>query len=545
MKAAESKLSQILTDKRTYEIPPYQRAYSWKVEHVNELMEDLYEAFENKSEEYFIGSIIAIETTKDICFEIVDGQQRLTTLTLILAKLRDLILDPVAKNTVQDRILPVDGLTSEPEQPRLLVRDKDREFFKQFVLMGNQAQSTDSETQIKMKENLSAIQHFFEDVEKFPQENGQKTLKEFAGYLIHKVSVVFVTTESFDSAYRLFNVLNARGLSLSNGDLLKNKLFGLAQDSETEKTAIKNSWDKLEDSIGLENFDTFLSHHRTSITGEKQVKTLFKDYEVILKEYIKKPSDFCAELLKSADNYKKIIDSKVADDEKIKRLIFSLKNVSYDEWIPALLAFMNNEIADISLTEFLSLLEKRTMHNWVLRLGRTKRNTIYYTTIKAINAGESGNKVIEILKEGANNKNFLDSLSTDVYGMGYAMAVLLRIECEMQDDSVYKTFSGVISVEHILPQKMKNIAYWIERFTPEQQNLWVHKLGNLTLLSGRKNSAAQNYSFDKKKEVYLKRGKKVSFDMTKQVCDETDWTIEILKKRQKELLEKAAEIWNI
>lgn len=535
MKAAESTLSEILSSTKVYEIPEYQRPYSWECKHVEELMNDLYEAFENESSEYFIGSIIVIE--KEKIFEVIDGQQRLTTLTLVLAKLRDLISNPLVKNGIQEKIMPIDIYSGETKKPKLLVRPQDRKFFEHYVLAGeHDLDKIDAlkTTQQRMVENLVTIEEFLDGKK-------EEFLIKFTKYLIEQVSMVFVKTENFDSAYRLFNVLNARGLSLANSDLLKNTLFGQAK-SESEKDSVKESWNKLEDLVGLENLDVFLSHHRTAIIGEKQVKTLFKDYEDILKKYTGTPSDFCSELLKSAHNYKKIIDVSVANEEKVKRLIFSLKNVSYDEWIPALLAFMNNKILDISLTEFLSSLEKITMHNWVRRWGRAKRNTVYYATIKSINTGESGDCIVAIMKSGVNNDEFKQSLANDVYGMPYAGAILLRIECEIHDNSASIQFNNV-SVEHILPQTMTD-SYWTERFTVEQQKSWVHKLGNLTLLSGRKNSAAQNYDFEKKKDVYLSRGIS-SFYLTKKVCDETNWTIETLEKRQKELLEKAAEIWNI
>lgn len=538
MKAEESKLSKVLTDSRVYEIPRYQRPYSWTEKNVQDLISDVYDAFEERQPEYFIGSIITIEKTKDTLFEVVDGQQRLTTLNLILAKLRDLIIDSAAKQEVQKRILPVNVLTGESEKPRLIIRKQDQRFFTNYILAGVHDQDiTDiSETQLRMVNNLSEIDTYLKDKD-------QQTLKFFANYLLDKVYVVFVTTDSFASAYRLFNVLNARGLSLSNGDLLKNKLYDLAQSSISEQDKIEEAWNELEDLIGLRNLDIFLSHHRTSIIGNKQQDVLFKEYENYLSSYPKKPSVFCEELLKSATNYIKI-SGKDFPNEKIKRLVTSLQNVSYDEWIPPLLSFMNNNIPDLALADFISLLERITMQNWVRRFGRTKRNTVYYNVIGDINQNKSGLEIISTIISFANNEEFINSLKSDVYGMGYAAAILLRIEQEMVDESVAKTFNGIISIEHILPQSMKD-QYWQDRFTLEQQRSLVHKLGNLTLLSGRKNSAAQNYSFDRKKDVYTKRGLKVSFDITKEVCNEFDWTPQIIEMRQEKLINKAKGIWYI
>lgn len=539
MKAEESKLSKVLTDSRVYEIPRYQRPYSWTEKNVQDLISDVYDAFEEKQSEYFIGSVITIEKTKDTLFEVVDGQQRLTTLNLILAKLRDLITDSAAKQEVQKRILPVNVLTGESEKPRLIIRKQDQRFFTNYILAGNHNQQdlTDiSETQLRMVNNFSEIDTYLKDKD-------QQTLKLFANYLLDKVFVVFVTTDSFASAYRLFNVLNARGLSLSNGDLLKNKLYDLAQSSQIEQDKIEEAWNELEDLIGLRNLDIFLSHHRTSLIGNKQQDVLFKEYENYLSAYTKKPSDFCDELLKSATNYLKI-SVKDFPNEKIKRLVTSLQNVSYDEWIPPLLSFMNKNVSDLPLVDFISLLERITIQNWVRRFGRTKRNTVYYNVIDDINKNKSSLEIVATITSFANNEEFINSLKSDVYGMGYAAAILLRIEQEMVDESVAKTFNGIISIEHILPQSMKE-NYWQIRFTAEQHRSLVHKLGNLTLLSGRKNSAAQNYSFDRKKEVYSKRGMKVSFDITKEVCNESDWTPQIIELRQEKLINKAKGIWYI
>lgn len=537
MKAEESKLTTVFADSKTYEIPKYQRPYSWSEEHTHQLLDDTYEAYVNKDREYFIGSLITIEKDKDKRFEIVDGQQRLTTLNLIFAKLRDLITAEAAKNELQKRIFPINALTGEHEQPRLIIRSREQEFFRRHVLLGQPCEDITelSETQLKIRNNLKSIETFFRDKD-------EQQLRLYANYLLESVYVVFVRTESFQSAYRLFNVLNARGLPLNNGDLIKNKLFELAEDESTQYL-IEDKWSELEDIISISKLDLFLGHHRTALKGEKQKQSLHLEYEGLIEQYPGAPTSFIEDLVKAAKNYIKIINNEFSNP-KIKRLILSLENVSHDEWIPPLLCFMNKQVEDISFDIFLELLEKITYQNWIRRLGKTQRITVYYNIITLLNKNAPGNLIIEKIKEAHNNHEMLSFLEADVYGTPYDLAVLLRLELAMQDLSVTKTFANTISIEHILPQKMTN-QYWTERFSETEHKLWTHKLGNLTLLSGKKNSSAQNFDFQRKKEFYNKKNLKVSFDLTKDVCSEDDWIVERLRERQNKLLKKAKELWFI
>lgn len=536
MKAEERDLSSIFADNHIYEIPKYQRPYSWTEDNVSELISDVADAFESDLIEYFIGSIITIEKGKKQ-YDIVDGQQRLTTLTLIFAGLRNLISNETAKAEIQKKILPINPLTDEPEQPRLKVRNKEHLFFYEHILLGKEIDTEYSLGEIEQKflTNLKAIERFFEDKD-------ETYLKKYANYLLQSVYVVFVNTDSFESAYRLFNVLNARGLSLSNGDLLKNQLFGLSN-SEFEQNKIELYWNQLEDIITIKHLDTFLSHYRTALKANKAQKDLYQEYVDYLKENQITAEDFCKSLVNSAKNYKKLKTLEFSDN-RTKKYVQSLFNVSYDEWIPPVLAYMNNPIENMSFDDFIGLIEKITYQNWVRRLGRTKRNTVYYNVINKLKGGTSQEEITDLIYSYTNNEEFFSLLNSNVYGMSYAKAVLLRIDTASQDDSVLKNYSGLISIEHILPQTATD-EYWKTRFTEEEVANNVHKLGNLVLLSGRKNSQAQNYSFDRKKEIYQKKNEVTSFDLTKNVCDTSEWTLSEIENRQTELIEFSKRIWEI
>ena len=539
MNAEEKTIGQILTESLRYEIPPYQRPYSWDQDNVRELLEDVEEAFNEEDPEYFIGSLITIERERNVLYEVVDGQQRLTTLNLIFARLRDHIEDPAAKQEVAKRILPSNPLTGATESPRLKLRAADHPFFHRHVLQG---QALPDEDRRELDETKARIMKNVEVIDGFLAGKSQAWLKAYASFILSKVFVVLVGTESFKSAYRLFNVLNDRGMSLSNADLIKNQLFakldGTATGSELEE-----KWVELENIVGIDRLDTFLGYHRTSLTANKARKSLADEFEELIKGCEGSPLDFLEGVTRSAKNYRRIIKGKL-DDTATVRSLAALRRVSYDEWVPAMLAFLNKPVADMELAEFADLLERVTMQNWVRRLGRTKRLTIYFQLIMAINRGSDAASVRKIFVEGANNEEFFSLLDGDIYGLPSAMAILLRLEEGVQDTSMTKTFEGRITIEHVLPQALKE-DYWKERFTLDQHGRWLHRLGNLMPLAGNKNYKAQYFDFDRKKSIYERRNDKVSFDLAKEVCRVEDWNEAALKARQERMIEVARELWKI
>ena len=540
MKAEERTVSNILTEQTCYEIPPYQRPYSWAKENAQQLLDDVWEAYEAKDTEYFIGSLITIEKERDRRYDVVDGQQRLTTLNLILARLRDRITDEAAKAELGKRILPRNVLTGEAETARLILRRTDQGFFRKHVLESQPLSPKDRESinapQRHLVENM-------ETVDAFCDGKSQLVLKLFANYLLSKVYVVFVTTQSWQSAYRLFNVLNARGMSLSNADLIKNSLFSLLGGHASRSEELEERWLELEESLGIERLDAFFGHHRTALVASKARGSLHEEIEPLIRGTEGGPFVFLDAVIKSADNYMQIVDADFTEAATL-RALRALSRVEYDEWIPPLLAFLNKPVTNLPESEFAGLLEKITMQNWVRRLGRTARLTVYYQLISAINEGKTAEEVRQIFKKNAQNEEFLSLIAGEVYGKPFDAAVLLRLEEADQDESVTKAYSGRLTIEHVLPQSLKD-AYWQDRFTVELHQLWLHRLGNLALLCGHKNYKAQYYDFDRKKKIYSDRNKKVSFDITKEVCDRSEWTAAEIKKRHDRLVELAKQTWSI
>ena len=239
----------------------------------------------------------------------------------------------------------------------------------------------------------------------------------------------------------------------------------------------------------------------------------------------------------------RIVEGDFTDSTTIRSL-GALHRVQYDEWIPPLLAYLNSPVTNLPESEFVLLLERITMQNWIRRLGRTARLTVYHQLITAIRDGKSADEIRHVFRSNADNTEFLALLGGDIYGKPFDDAVLLRLEEASQDDSVIKTFSGHRTIEHVLPQALKD-EYWKSRFSEDAHSHWLHRLGNLALLSGHKNYKAQYYDFERKRKIYLERNQKVSFDLTKEICDVSEWSVEIIQQRHQRLLNLAKTTWAI
>ena len=147
----------------------------------------------------------------------------------------------------------------------------------------------------------------------FCQNLGSKELIQLANYILKSVYVVFVTTASFQSAYRLFNVLNARGMPLSNADLIKNSLFNQLNDQDGNSEKLEESWIELEEIIGIDLLDTFFGHYRTAITATKAKGTLHEEMEALIDKHDKGPFALLESFVQFAEQYVRIVENNFSD----------------------------------------------------------------------------------------------------------------------------------------------------------------------------------------------------------------------------------------
>lgn len=546
MKADEINIENLFTNNVQYEIPRYQRPYSWEVEHAEQLIQDIYDNYKKDEPEYFMGSIVCVEKESDI-FEIVDGQQRITTLTLIISQLSNL----TKNKKLSDRIMPTGDFEDSEGDPRLLVRSEETILYEEVILKNNKSfiPTNPTKTQSLFIENHKAVGLFLSDKNK-------ENLIGLAKFLLKKVFLVRITTDTFESSYRLFNVLNNRGLPLNDSDLLKNFLFESSK-NEKEKEKVDNIWKEIETLIGVEKINPFLSIYKLSqkTNSHREIKKDLNSFSSDLKNNHKNNViELINSIKQSAESYGAIVENSF-NDKVVEKCIYSLNNFSKAEWCFPIIAYQNRIKKKHDLTwrdfrEFIVLLEKVYMHGQFIGLNKAKREYVCYAAVKNINRGGNKEEIKITITESANNTDFYKSLDNDLYKNNSSLrkkltrATLLRIDQELSDDSVSKKYNGSVTIEHILPQKLKG-KYWESRYTSEEHKKWINKIGNLTLLSSSMNSSAKNYSFDKKKNVYMKKNKKTSFDITADISKKDNWDKETLEENHEVMKDFVFDIWKV
>ena len=346
---------------------------------------------------------------------------------------------------------------------------------------------------------------------------------------------LYVSTDNTEDAFRLFTILNDRGIPLSNADILKS--INIGEISEEDLDEYSKHWEYLEEKYH-KGFDRFLSFVRTILLKNKPSSNLLDEYEknIYQKNILKKGKNTIDFLIELDGIYDKIID---LNDENLsneyKNLVTIMKlGLHSDEWIPTVLSYFL-KFEYYNLDEFIKKLEYKFIGDLMSNVSPSKRRENLNNIIKTIEIVSKEN--IDILFENRElfdiDKNiFRKNINGDIYGKKYTKYLLLKMEYLMNDNSVYLSNYKEISIEHVLPQNPLKKSHWRRDFTEEQRKLWTNKLSNLVLISNKKNVKLANLDFKKKKEEYLKNRMDV-FNSSKIFLDKSSkWDETNLRNRQ-------------
>ena len=556
IKATEQQLRNLFSDGSDgylFNIPPYQRPYAWTTEETSELLDDLLHAMRERRKvdnEYFLGSIVIIQEGPDKPeAEVVDGQQRLTTLTILLCVLRELSddmkddLDPLVRQRENKA-------TGRKGYFRLTLRERDKSFFEERVLTPGRLESFLKEDSVNRTDSQQRI---FENAKylwrKLSKEN-DKTRDELVKFVCQYCCLVVVSAFDRNSAYRIFAVMNDRGLDLSPTDILKAEIIGALE--EEIRPEYTEKWESIEEELGRDKFRDLFEHIRMIYMRGKARKALNQEFRDGVLARIEKENKFIDEVLTPyADTYKAIIRANYEstnDAGEVNRYLKHLNRLDNSDWIPPAMAFIERNKGNASvLIQFVRELERLAYSMFITRKNINQRIDRYGDIIRGIEGDQDLYEDTTLLQlSGQEKTDLLEALNGPIYSLTRVRRTLLmRLDSLLADAGASYDLSDT-TVEHVLPQTPDESSEWTHWFPDEEERMqWTDKLANLVLLSPRRNSRAQNYDFDRKKREYFQRDGATRFPITTQVANESEWTPAVLERRQRDLVDRLKTEWRL
>jgi uncharacterized protein with ParB-like and HNH nuclease domain len=544
---------ELLGNSKIYKVPRFQRSYSWDESNWEDLWLDILALKNNEESIHYLGTIV-LQTSDNRTFTIIDGQQRIVSLSIIilacLKLLTDLINDGIdsEKNSERKEILLNQYIGfKDPKaltyQSKLSLNDTDKDLYSSYLV------------QLKTPLNLSrlpdsnrllvnAFNYFVNKLESICLKNSGEDIVDFIESIISsKLFFIQIVVDDTLSAYTVFETLNARGVDLTTTDLLKNYLFSVL-DNEIDITNLQPRWDKIVNTVSYRNFPVFLRYYinsqqplirsdrlfketKSKVSDKKAVLTLIDDLEKYSDIYVAL-DDPENELWRNRNDY---------DD--IKRILHELKLFNVQQHKSLLLAvyFKMNE----HFKSVLKIIRAITFrYNVIGKLNPNELERAYNrAAIKVNNSTIRKTETIqdelksvyvddETFKNTFSTKSFNTSKTTDKKIVRY---ILLSIE-NQNHKKHYNTFDTNVTIEHIFPENYMNSEISVD-------NSMIYRLGNLTILEPSLNRECGNKPFIDKIKIYQRS----QYDMTKKLLDYEEWDTDSIKVRQDQLAKVAALIW--
>ncbi|MDT0507454.1 DUF262 domain-containing HNH endonuclease family protein [Novosphingobium sp. MMS21-SN21R] len=552
---AEYPLSKIFSSDFEYVIPSYQRPYAWGADQASELFEDLLAFHQAEDEEgYFLGSIVLIKSEDRPFAEVIDGQQRLTTLTILLAAMA-CAHDGAYRDELRTYITePGKELEGIKAKPRLSLRERDRQFFAKYIqgldldtLLDLDAASLSNESQQNIQNNCA---HFVKDIAS--SLGGREALKSFVTFLLTRCYLVVVSTPSQASAFRVFSVMNSRGLDLQPTDIIKADMIGKIK-GEEDRQKYNDKWEEMEVDLTRSGFNDLFTYIRMIYAKDKAKRTLLEEFRTYVLPENPDAKSFIDDVLDPFSDALEDIRSASYESTKqaetINYYISWLNRIDNSDWIPPAMLFLKKyRNKPDRLATFFELLERLAAYMHICRFNVNERIDIYANLISEIEEGKAPDDMDYLGLDEEEKATFRDALDGKIYDLTPRRRnyLILRLDSIISDGAA--TYDPkVLTIEHVLPQTVSDGSQW-EEWWPDvdERKAWVHRLANLVPLNKKKNSAAQNYDFEHKCDIYFKGVKNVSsYALTSQVISETEWTPAVIEARQEALLDALIENWGL
>lgn len=587
-----------------YIVPDYQREYVWKEKEVHQLLEDIGDQINSSSnQQYFIGTILVSPTAEKNHYEVIDGQQRLTTLYLILCAMRTFIKEPLLQKHI-DGLISASYLKSDGSLVANLKLDpryeNASELFTKIVEMNTDPDTTRNairKSQIKTFGSIENLLDAYDTIYRYLNDNypQQADLKKFLGYLNNNVVFIQILTD-VSGALKIFETINERGIGLNPMDLLKNLLFTQVKPDDFGK--LKDQWKKITKQLEennekplrflryflMANYKIVNSRSDNTVREEEIYDWFINKHNAAICDYQNKPFEFVQKLIINADKFIDFSKGRGNDSQpntymdNLKRLCggaFSLHYVLllaasklpktlFDHFVEQLESFLFYYIFTKTSTKEL----ERNFSIWADELREIADEPDDVQQAAKYNKFLQDRFAINLKSKEAELNDYLKRYtlnSMQQYRTRYLLAKLTQfVDMAYQGTKTPVPLGAytVLEIEHILPNNpgaaLRND--FINRNPGKEYDEYKNRLGNLTLLEKPINIVASNDYYSKKCLEYLKCkhyltssivqintvGNNSSINRINQRLKSfSDWTADSISERQGLLVNLAKDVWVI
>lgn len=546
-----------------YTIPNYQRQYSWNTEKLEDLWNDLYESFTNNPEEnYFLGSIVVIDDGRGR-HEIVDGQQRITTLMILF----NVILKTYPKiNETSNDILKGDKekleklIYFDASNNRLLLQ-VDPNYnteFKKTIIQTVDYSSFNYPSQLNMKKDdpaykfINTAKYFYDKLTELYNSEGTGILDDFINYILFKTNIIKIICTNQSFAIKLFLVLNDRGMELSVSDIIKSYILDKYDykdvDYENKKAVFNSNWKDIETicnshELKIDDFMVYYEYYKLKSNPKKQV------------------TDELRKIIQTADNIILLVDEMKEFSNNLNKvytekspIIYSLRYIPWRAYVMTAM-ISAYQVGYPEVDKLFNLMRRFFYIAWISGKTLNGIKQTSFNLIALIVDKRPLNEIKEMLNKFIIEKRLIRDVyqaldDSNVYDTSFLKPLLLSVEYEIREETntSFYEINNSIHMDHILPQKFFNkMNEWSNIKDIENAKTYINKLGNMALLLGKKNEEALNFGLETKVEIYSGNDKrntgKNSFDTTQEIIDnynqgDKEWDIDHINARQEYLIEE-------
>ncbi len=558
---ANQTFRQLFGNGLTYKVPPFQRDYSWSVDEWDDLWQDIVSLFEDDGEPSHYMGYLVLQSSDNKQFDVIDGQQRLTTISILILAGLSLLQDLTKKEVDGERnkqrqenlrssyIGYVDPVSLVPSSKLKLNRHNDR-FYQTYLIPLEQ---------LPLR-NLNSSEHllrksfgWLKDRIKSHSGGSGEAIAGFIDSIVDKLFFTVITVTDELNAFKVFETLNARGVRLSATDLLKNYLFSVISSADTheqELHALEERWERIVGTLGSESFPEFLRAYWNSRNRIVRKADLFK---TIRKRISSREEAFA--LIRNLDSASSIYaalrnpaDSTWSIEERKSLQNLQMFNVRQPL---ALLLQVFEKFEDNNRAWFQRILRGIELlsfrYNVICNKQTHEQERLYNTVSCQVYNGELANSVtvLHALKavypdDAEFKAAFRDKELRTTYSRNKRVVrhILFKLEKYLSGDE-YEFESAKYTVEHVLPENPEE--GW-KSFQEENIDKFIYRLGNMTLLEAAANREIGNNGYEQKIVKYQDS----CFQQTRAIAEHYDtWDEAKVESRQKQLADKAVHIWRI